>query len=162
MSQIQIQTLRALFKNVPQIVDPIKLNNITDKTFLMDLEHQYEKFLEANLQLLDLHNLIDDMLNVRDAILIKLNRMKRQEQIRRYYEGLESKAPNSQLNRPRVNIQYYCGCQQIIINDKHCHHHCDNHLSLIHKRHLLVDELTNIEIELKNITHETNINYVNY
>jgi hypothetical protein len=162
MSQIQIQTLRALFKNVPQVVDPIKLNNITDKSFLMELETQYEKFLEANLQLLDLHNLIDDLLNIRDAILMKLQRMNRQEQLRRYYEGLESKAPNSHLTTPRVNIQYYCGCQKIIINDKHCHHHCDNHFSLIQKKHLLVDELTNIEIELKNITHETNINYVNY
>jgi hypothetical protein len=78
-SKYIIQNLRQLFKNVPSIIDMSRLEKITDRSFLATLEYEYEKFLETNLQLLDLYNFIDYLLDIRDAILLKLNRLRREE-----------------------------------------------------------------------------------
>ena len=82
--QYTMQNLRQLFKNVPSIIDMSRLEKITDRSFLATLEYEYERFLETNLQLLDLYNFIDYLLDIRDAILLKLNRLRREEQIRKY------------------------------------------------------------------------------
>ena len=81
-----IQLIQSLFNkgSLPKVLDISKIDKIMDRRFLETLAYQYEKFLETNLQLLDLYNVIDYLLNVRDAILLKLNRLIRQEQIRKY------------------------------------------------------------------------------
>jgi len=158
MSQFTLKNLRKLFKNVPRVIDASLLESITDTSFLLELETQYDKFLETNLQLLQLYNFIDELLNVRDFILIKLNRAKREAQIRKHNE--EFQYSNSNKKTSKVQIEYICGCQQIIFCKKQCHHYCNAHLDLLMKKNILVDELSLIDSELKNISLQQNIKHI--
>ena len=71
--------VKKLFPNSPRILEIEKIHNITDKYFLIDLESKYDKFIVKNQHLLMLYDLIEDLLDIRDAILIRVGRLKRQE-----------------------------------------------------------------------------------
>ena len=73
--------LKILFPNSPRIYEIEKIHKITDKYFLIDLESKYDKFIVNNQQVLMLYNLIEDMLDIRDAILIRVGRLQRQERL---------------------------------------------------------------------------------
>jgi len=73
--------LKILFPNSPRIYEIEKIHKITDKYFLIDLESKYDKFIVNNQQVLMLYNLIEDMLDIRDAILIRVGRLQRQERM---------------------------------------------------------------------------------
>ena len=73
--------LKILFPNSPRIYEIEKIHKITDKYFLIDLESKYDKFIQNNQQVLMLYDLIDDMLDIRDAILIRVGRLQRQERM---------------------------------------------------------------------------------
>jgi hypothetical protein len=73
--------LKILFPNSPRVYDIEKIHKITDKYFLIDLESKYDKFIVNNQQVLMLYNLIEDMLDIRDAILIRVGRLQRQERL---------------------------------------------------------------------------------
>jgi hypothetical protein len=77
-------SLKKLFKNPPHI-DLKKIEKTTDKYFLSDLESKYDKFIEKNLHLLMLYNLIDDVLDIRDAIILQIGRIKRKERFNEIY-----------------------------------------------------------------------------
>ena len=117
-----VQFLRSLFKNkclslsyvLPQVLDIAIVDKIMDKSFLSKLEYQYDKFLEANMQILDLHNVIDYLLDVRNAILLKLNRMIREENKRKHYEEVYLKSQKKTPVETKILIEYKCGCQNLI------------------------------------------------
>lgn len=71
--------VKKLFPNSPRILEIEKIDKITDKYFLIDLESKYDKFIVKNQHLLMLYDLIEDLLDIRDAILIRVGRLKRQE-----------------------------------------------------------------------------------
>ena len=73
--------IKILFPNSPRVYDIEKIHKITDKYFLIDLESKYDKFIVNNQQVLMLYDLIDDMLDIRDAILIRVGRLQRQERM---------------------------------------------------------------------------------
>jgi len=73
--------IKILFPNSPRVYDIEKIHKITDKYFLIDLESKYDKFIVNNQQVLMLYNLIEDMLDIRDAILIRVGRLQRQERM---------------------------------------------------------------------------------
>jgi hypothetical protein len=157
-------TLTQLFKNVPDVIDPVKIDKITDKSFLLKLEDQYDKFLENNIQLLDLYNFIDDLFNIRDAILIKLNRIEREETVRRYNEQLHKKSSKPE---PNISVEYNCGCQELIYytpttEHNNCHHYCVPHLELINKKSILENELTKVKTQISSIKKSDNIKNINY
>lgn len=77
-------SLKKLFKNPPHI-DLKKIEKTTDKYFLSDLESKYDKFIEKNLHLLMLYNLIEDLLDIRDAIILQIGRIKRKERFNEIY-----------------------------------------------------------------------------
>lgn len=172
-----VQFLRSLFKNnssqyvLPQVLDIAKIDKIMDKSFLATLEYQYEKFLEANMQILDLYNVIDYLLDVRDAILLKLNRMIREEKMKKYTEGFYK--PNMEQeakNKTKILIEYRCGCQNLIhstsfkgsTKNNSSRHHCLVHLKLLKTQNYLETELTNIKEELNDSTARHNIRSINY
>jgi len=189
-----VQFLRSLFKNkclslsyvLPQVLDIAIVDKIMDKSFLSKLEYQYEKFLEANMQILDLHNVIDYLLDVRDAILLKLNRMIREENKRKHYEGVYVKSQKNPPVETKILIEYKCGCQNLIhyshnnsssstsfsgsnksVSDSgssssSSRHHCLDHLKLLKRQSILETELTNVKDELQDATARQNIRSINY
>ena len=170
-----VQFLRSLFKNklsqafspvLPQVLDIAKIDKIMDKSFLATLEYQYEKFLEANMQILDLYNVIDYLLDVRDAILLKLNRMIREEKIKKYYEGCYTQKEEQAKNNTKILIEYRCGCQNLIdytsASDSSSRHHCLGHLNLLKRQGILETELTKVKEELHDATNRQNIISINY
>ena len=157
-------TLKQLFKNVPDVIDPVKIDKITDKSFLLKLEDQYDRFLENNIQLLDLYNFIDDLFNIRDTILIKLNRIEREEKVRIYNEQLHKKTSKPE---PNISVEYNCGCQELIYytpttEHNNFHHYCVLHLELINKKNILENELTKVKTQISSIKKSDNIKNVNY
>jgi hypothetical protein len=184
-----VQFLRSLFKNkclslsyvLPQVLDIAIVDKIMDKSFLSKLEYQYEKFLEANMQILDLHNVIDYLLDVRDAILLKLNRMIREENKRKYNEGVYVKSQKKTPVETKILIEYNCGCQNLIhyshdsssspsasfsasstSDSSSSRHHCIDHLKLLKRQNILETELTNVKFELQDATDRQNIRSINY
>jgi hypothetical protein len=162
--QYTMQNLRQLFKNVPSIIDMSRLEKITDRSFLASLEYDYQQFLETNLQLLDLYNFIDYLLDIRDAILLKLNRLRREDQIRKYKEEQVS---SINTIKPNVLIEYKCGCQNFVYynslkHNSNFHHHCTRHLRMVKTQRNLTNELTIINNELESIPHSENVKNINY
>ena len=188
-----VQFLRSLFKNkclslsyvLPQVLDIAIVDKIMDKSFLSKLEYQYEKFLEANMQILDLHNVIDYLLDVRDAILLKLNRIIREENKRKHYEGVYVKSQKKPPVETKILIEYKCGCQNLIhyshdsssspsfssntsasasfgSSSNSSRHHCLDHLKLLKRQSILEIELTNVKDELQDATARQNIRSINY
>jgi hypothetical protein len=141
-----------------------------DKSFLSKLEYQYEKFLEANMQILDLHNVIDYLLDVRDAILLKLNRMIREENKRKHYEGVYLKSQKKNPVETKILIEYKCGCQNLIHYNSSSstsdssssnRHHCIDHLKLLKRQSILETELAKVKDELQDATARQNIRSIN-
>jgi hypothetical protein len=173
-----IQVIQSLFNkglskaSLPKVLDINKIDKIMDIRFLETLAYQYEKFLEANIQLLDLYNVIDYLLNVRDEILLKLNRLIRQDKIRKYYE--ESRYENKKqapTTSVKILIEYNCGCQNLLVcaststyetSNLSSRHHCLDHLTLLKQQHNLESELTKIKDELQAATEKQNIKSINY
>lgn len=60
-------------------IDPIKIRTIRNKGYLMELEKQYDDFLDKNQQILMLLETIYDYLDVRDAIRLQVQRLEIEE-----------------------------------------------------------------------------------
>ena len=153
------KTLFKQFKNVPRIIHPSKIDIITDIGYLLQLESKYDVFLEKNMQLLDLYNIIDDLLDIRDAITIQICRLKRKRRLSEYYQTSQSSKSKQ--------IEYKCGCKvqkqqedkqqnnkkQITIIQ---HQYCPKHLHYFKTKQILETELTKINQELSSITKKEN------
>ena len=72
--------LKTYFKNPPPIVTMSYIMTITDKQVLARLEAIYDTFIIENQQLLTLRDIIEDMLDIRDALLLRIGRLVRLEQ----------------------------------------------------------------------------------
>jgi hypothetical protein len=74
-------TVGKLFTNPPPIMDLSRIEKITDKHFLMVLETKYDNFIEKNEYMLLQYDFIEDLLDIRDAIILRINRIKRHERL---------------------------------------------------------------------------------
>ena len=72
-------TLKTLFKNPPPSVNLQSIGSITDKYWLIKTEAKYQAFIVENQQLLMLHDIIEDFLDIRDAMLLQIGRLNRLE-----------------------------------------------------------------------------------
>jgi hypothetical protein len=172
------------FKNVPPIINPTNIQTITDIDYLLDLENTYNVFLERNLQLLDLHNIIEDLLDIRDTISIQICRIKRAKEIYEYNKTQQEQKKSIQAHTG-LNLtknqkdqgyilcqnslkEYKCGCKtiqyqkqnqkqnqnQITVIQKQ--QYCFKHLHYLKTKCILDEELTKINLELVNITRKEN------
>ena len=87
MFQLRSASYKVLtrFKNVPPIIEPSKIHIVTDLNYLLDLENNYDRFLETNLDLLDIYNIIDELIDIRDTITLQISRLRRKKQLQDYY-----------------------------------------------------------------------------
>ena len=154
-SSSSYKTLFKKFKNVPRSIHPSKIDIITDIGYLSQLESKYDIFLEKNMQLLDLYNIIDELLDIRDAITIQICRLKRKRRLSEYYQTSQSLTAKQK--------EYKCGCkvkQQQEENKKKItiiqHQYCHKHLHYLKTKQILETELTKINIELSSIIRKEN------
>ena len=160
-SSVSYKTLLKQFKNVPAIINPSKIDMITDIGYLSQLESKYDVFLEKNMQLLDLYNIIDDLLDIRDAITIQICRLKRNRKRNDYYQTLQSETVKQTDNTYSLK-EYKCGCKvkqqnnkkQITVIQKQ--YYCFKHLHYFKTKQILETELTKINQELSTITKKEN------
>ena len=69
----------------PPLIKPEKIKKITDKLYLMKLERHYDDFLERSHHILLLHDCLEEYLDIRDAISVRLSKLIREDEKRLYY-----------------------------------------------------------------------------
>jgi hypothetical protein len=156
-------------------IDPIKIRTIRNKGYLMELEKQYDEFLDKNQQILMLLETIYDYLDVRDAIRLQVQRLEIEDKKKEIYKKKEKEKtikydrtfhlliePELRLTEeqiqqgyaPTINEpkEYKCGCASIRYT-KTClpcinlKLYCDIHIG----KKKMHDEL---EIKLKKVKRE--------
>lgn len=73
--------------SIPDSPQHISISNIektTDIYILKKLEYQYNLFLEKKCQILQLLNVIDEVFDIRDSLIMRINTLERQ---RRYNQN---------------------------------------------------------------------------
>jgi hypothetical protein len=80
MSYIQLKDcIKMLYKRHPMVIDTNRVFKLYDLPYVQQLENDYDEFIDVNQHSLALYNLIDNILDIRDAIII------RRCQLQRYY-----------------------------------------------------------------------------
>ncbi len=82
-SQQLKDSLKLLYKRHPIVVNVDRVNKMHDLPYVQQLEYAYDEFINTHQHSLTLYNLIDCILDIRDAIII------RRCQLERYYRGYQ-------------------------------------------------------------------------
>jgi hypothetical protein len=88
-------------KGLP-FIKPEKINTLTNKIYLMKLERQYDEFLEKNHHILLLLDCLEQYLDIRDAITVRLGKLIREDEIKSYYLSYEN-----YIKKPTPNNPFY-------------------------------------------------------
>jgi hypothetical protein len=92
----------------PPKIDVNKINLMSDLHYLSSLENMYHEFLNKNQHLLSLYNMIDELLDIRDALSIQVSKLKRKEGIDKLYsENKKYDKTNNNLDLNNNNINSY-------------------------------------------------------
>lgn len=67
----------------PQYISISNIEKTTNIYILKKLEYQYDEFLEKKCQILQLLNVIDEVFDIRDTLIMRINTLERQ---RRYHQ----------------------------------------------------------------------------
>ena len=74
--------------SLPNRPPPLSINMIEKMTnipYLKQLEKKYDDFLDKNLQILMLYNVIEDYLEIRDALIVRISNLRRENNMSYYY-----------------------------------------------------------------------------
>jgi hypothetical protein len=157
-----INNINASLLNILPLITVDKINELTNKWQLKKLEKKYDDFLDKYQQLLLLHNNVDEYLEIRDAITLRISRIERMEHVTVKSDS-NGKTPLVNVKTPLVNVKsestktecVKCGC--IIKCNKHnmkvVQHYCLQHGFLKKKEEILENELTNVRKELNSIVN---------
>jgi len=63
----------------PPFININSIQKISNISFLKKLEYQYDEFLEKKCQILMLLNIIDEVFEIRDTIIMRINSLKREQ-----------------------------------------------------------------------------------
>ena len=172
-----VNELNTSLLNILPLISLEKIEAQTNKFKLKRLEKKYDLFLEKYQQLLLLHNNIDEYLEIRDAIVLKINRLERLE-TKLGKNNKQSHKPNLlviplppelALNQQQLDEGYIlndttrfcCGCvlvkyatEKTDKNNKNIllYSYCLHHKTLKKREEMLELELTKIKKELNFIS----------
>jgi hypothetical protein len=68
--------------NHPPILSVNEIQKIKSLNQLKELEQSYDDFLDKNMQVLLLYNVVEDYLELRDALTIRISRLRREAYLR--------------------------------------------------------------------------------
>ena len=74
--------------SLPNRPPPLSIHMIEKMTniqYLKQLEKKYDDFLDKNLQILMLYNVIEDYLEIRDALIVRISNLRRENNLSYYY-----------------------------------------------------------------------------
>lgn len=97
--------------------------NTTDQIFLKELERQIDAFIDKQEQILWLNDAIEDVLDIRDATILRQTQLKRKKILSAYLH-------------PAPTVEYVCGC----IDGRFCR----AHRLLVDRKEILEGEIIRI------------------
>lgn len=89
---------------LPPKIDIKKIGLMSDVSYLSKLEIMYDEFVDKNQHILSLYNIIDEILDIRDALTIQVSKLKRKE-TNKHYTNLYS--PKQNTNNENTNELLY-------------------------------------------------------
>lgn len=125
--------------NVQNFIDSVMRNN--DPKYLKELEDQVETFINKYEQLLCLNDTIEDVLDIRDSIILRQSQLRRKALLSKY---LVPDPPNS-------TVEFTCGCigsnkseAKDLNKDKDNISFCTSHRLLDERKQILKKEIKRI------------------
>ncbi len=106
MSEVYLQMIH---KNIMKM---------TNRWTLMKIENQIEEYIRQNEQILFQNGTIEDVLDIRDAIITRISQLRREELLKSYTEEGTSKKNESETNQIQ---QYYCLIEKKIQLERELH-----------------------------------------
>jgi hypothetical protein len=108
--------------DIHKFITSVMLNR--DTKYLKELEKQVDDFINKYEQILCLNGTIEDVLDIRDAIILRQCKLKREAVLRTYLHSIPQ-------------IEYVCGCVGLSF--------CINHRQLNDRKQILKCEITYID-----------------
>lgn len=71
--------------NKPTPLSIIMIEKITCISYLIKLEKKYDDYIDKNTQILMLYNIIEDYLELRDALTVRISKLRRETKLNYYY-----------------------------------------------------------------------------
>ena len=74
--------------SLPNKPTPLSINmieKITCISYLIKLEKKYDDYIDKNTQILMLYNIIEDYLELRDALTVRISKLRRENKLNYYY-----------------------------------------------------------------------------
>ena len=116
MSEVYLQVIH---KNIMKM---------TNRWTLMKIENQIEEYIKQNEQILFQNGTIEDVLDIRDAIITRISQLRREELLKSYTEEQEEREkPEKQEKREEGKSktyqfqQYYCLIEKKIQLERELH-----------------------------------------
>ena len=96
---------------------------MTNRWTLMKIENQIEEYIKQNEQILFQNGTIEDVLDIRDAIITRISRLRREELLKSYTETGKNKSESEGKSGSENNQiqQYYCLIEKKIQLERELH-----------------------------------------
>jgi hypothetical protein len=140
---------KIIFPNSPPQISLDKIKKMTNKYQLLELEKNYDEFLDKYIQLMLLYNNIDEYLETRDLITMRISQLKRME--RKQKNNVECISDRHKSILPTTNETN----DQKLIDNTINHSYKNNpnlhsyYFALKKKEEFLESELKKVKKELK-------------
>ena len=94
---------------------------MTNRWTLMKIENQIEEYIKQNEQILFQNGTIEDVLDIRDAIITRISRLRREELLKSYTETGKNKSEGKSESENNQIQQYYCLIEKKIQLERELH-----------------------------------------